>query len=257
MKLGLKGKIAAGVLVVGVVSGSSFAFANTDAGENLRAWYDQMFGESVQTIEADTEAYMEDQVPDLIDEYEALKDEAGVDIDLTRATATGESLDEIVAAKLSHIEALDEEKAAILAGMQQQYYNVVLDGVFEIENVTAGWLDYATNDLTAFTGDAGEAALAEMTTEINAASDNAVQELEQAIQNAQDELAAAIDTHETMTITNLRNQVDWHIDDLRENVEALLEGLVEEQQNIIIAAAQDLEDDAINALDDVVSGINE
>ncbi|MFA1821917.1 hypothetical protein ACDX78_17330 [Virgibacillus oceani] len=260
MKFGLgslKGKIIAGTLVVGVVSGSSFAFANTDAGENLRAWYDDMFGQSVDTIEADTEAYMDDQVPGLIDEYEALKDEAGVDIDLTRETATGESLDEIVAAKLSHIEAIDEEKAEILAGMQLQYYNVMLDGFFEIETVTGEWLNYATNDLTAFTGDTGEAALNEMTTDINTASDDAVQELEAAIQNAQDELAAAIESNETVTIDNLRSQVDWAIEDLRDEVEALLAGLVEEQQNIIIAAAEDLEEDAINALDDVVSGINE
>src|SRR5699024_7110080 len=96
MKFGLgslKGKVAAGVLVVGVVSGSGLAFANTDAGENLRAWYDDMFGQSVQTIEDDTSAYIDDQMPDLYDEYEALKDEAGIDIDLTRENETGESLD--------------------------------------------------------------------------------------------------------------------------------------------------------------------
>jgi hypothetical protein len=257
MKIGLKGKIAAGVLVVGVVSGSSFAFANSDAGENLRAWYDNMLGQSVETIEADTEGYIDDQVPGLFDEYETLKEEAGIDIDLTRETETGESLDAIIAAKMSHIEAVDEEKAEILAGIQEQYYNVMLDGFFEIESVTQGWLDYATNDLTAFTGEAGEAAVTQMTTDVNAASNEAVQELEDAIQNAQDELAQAIDQQEDITINNLRNQVDWAIDDLRDQVEALLVGLVEEQQTIIADAAQGLEDDAIEALDDVVSGINE
>lgn len=260
MKFGLgslKGKIIAGTLVIGVVSGSSFAFANTDAGESLRAWYDNMFGQSVETIEADTEAYIDDQVPSLFDEYEALKDEAGVDIDLTRETETGESIAEILAAKTSHLDSLDGELEQILEEMGLEYNEVFIAGYMEILDLQTGAFDYATNDLTAFTGEAGEAAVAEMTNDLNQARDGAVEELEAAIQNAQDILAEAINEQEEITTRNLKNQVDWTIEDLRDEVETLLSGLVEQQKNIIIAAAEDLEEDAINALDDVVSGINE
>jgi hypothetical protein len=257
MKFGLKGKIAAGVLVVGVVSGSSFALANTSAGDQLRAWYDNMFGESVEAIEENTEAYIDDQVPGVIAEYEAAKEEAGVDIDLTRELETGQTMEAIIAAKLGHIGELDAEKEEILAEIGLEYYNVFLDGHFQILDLKQAGLDYATNDLAAFTGDEGEAAVAQMTSDLNAARDEAVEELEEAIQDAQEKLAAEIDNQEEITKRNLRNQVDFEIGDLREEVTVLLEGYVEEQQRIITAAAQDLEDEAIDALDDVVSGINE
>jgi len=257
MKFGLKGKIAAGIVVAGVVSGSSFAFANTDAGENLKAWYDGMFGQSVETMEGDTSEYIEDQLPGLNEEYEALKEQSGVDIDLTRELETGESAEEILAAKMNHIEALEDKQQEILGNIGAQYYDVFLDGYFQIQTLQQEGLDYAANDLTAFTGDAGDAAVAQMTDDLNTARDTAVDELEEAIQNAQEELAAEIDSQEEITTRNLRNQVDFHIEDLRGEVETLLEGLVEEQKNIIIAAAQDLEDDAIQALEDAAGGIND
>jgi hypothetical protein len=257
MKFGLKSKIAAGVLAAGIVSGSTFAFANTNAGESIRAWYDNMFNQSAETIEEDITEYTEEQISDLLTEYEALKEQAGIDIDLTRELETGQSIEEILAAKLGHIESLDAEVQEILANIGLQYYNVYLDGYFQIQTLQQEGLDYAANDLTAFTGEAGDAAVAQMTGDLNAARDEAVADLEEAIQEAQEELAVAIETNEASTIQNLMNQVDWHIEELQVEVQDLLADLVEEQQNIIIAAAQVLEDDAKAAMDDVVSGMND
>jgi len=158
---------------------------------------------------------------------------------------------------LGHIESLDAEVQEILANIGLQYYNVYLDGYFQIQTLQQEGLDYAANDLTAFTGEAGDAAVAQMTGDLNAARDEAVADLEEAIQEAQEELAVAIETNEASTIQNLMNQVDWHIEELQVEVQDLLADLVEEQQNIIIAAAQVLEDDAKAAMDDVVSGMND
>lgn len=253
----LKTKIIAGVVAVGVISGSGVTFANTDAGSNLRAWYEGMFGQTVSSIEADVTAYGESKLPELQAEYEALKGEAQVDIDLSRELATGESLEEIINAKLSHLDSLDAEERAILENIGAEFYNVFLDGYFEIQRLQGEGLAYATNDLTSFTGDISQEAQDQMTTDINTARDNAVQELEDAIREAQEAIGAELANQEEITTRNLKNQINFHINGLRSQVTELLEGLVAEQEAIIIAKAQELEDEAKAALDDVVNGINE
>lgn len=244
-------------LVVVMLWGAGAAFASTSAGEQLRAWYDRMFGQSVAEIEADTEAYMNSKVPELEAELEAAKEAAGVDIDLSRETATGETLEEILRAKLEHIGEIDAEQQAILAEIGLQFYNVMLEGYFEIGEAAEAGLEYATTDLTAFTSNAGNVAVEQLTTDINGARDQAIDELEEAIRQAQEALATELSNQEEITIRNLRNQVDWAIEDLRGEVQQLLTGLVEEQQALIVATAEQLGEEAKAALDDVVSGINE
>jgi hypothetical protein len=253
----LKTKIIAGVVAVGVISGSGIAFANTDAGANLRAWYEGMFGETVSSIEGEVSAYGESKLPALEEEYEALKTEANVNIDLSRELATGESLEEIINAKLGHLESLDEEERAILENIGLEFYNVFLEGYFEIDRLKSEGLAYATNDLTTYTGEIGQEAINGMTTDINAARDGAVQELEDAIREAQEALAAELANQEEITVRNLKNQIDWRINDLRTEVTTLLDSLVAEQEAIIVAKAQELEDEAKAALDEVVNGINQ
>jgi vacuolar-type H+-ATPase subunit E/Vma4 len=252
-----KGKVA--VVGVGIImlGSAGVAFASTDAGEQLRTWYNGMFDQSVSEIEADTEDYINDQIPGLEAEYEGLKEDAGVDINITRETATGEQLEEIVTAKLEHLGEIDAEQQAILAEIGLQFYNVYLDGYFEILNQADAALNYATTDLTDFTAGEGEAAVQQLTTDINQAKEEAVQELEDAIAAAQEALTTAIDSHQVSTTDNLKSQVNWAIDDLRDNVNVLLEGLVEDQQTLITTTADQLGQDAISALDEVVNGINE
>lgn len=252
----LKGKIVAILLVVGLVSGTGIVFAATGAGEQLRIWYESMFNQTVDNIEADVEAYSEEKLADLTGEYEELKATAGIDIDLSRELATGNSLEEIVQAKLAHIEEIDAEQQAILANIGLEFYNVFLDGYLEIKRNTEEGLAYATDDLAAYTGELGNEAIGQMTNDITAAKDNAVADLEEAIRQAQEALAAELDTQEEITTRNLLNQVNWAVDELRTNVIDVLDGMVAEQEAVIIAKAQELENEAKAALDEVVSGIN-
>lgn len=257
LKLGtLKGKLVAGALAVVVLASAGVAYASTDAGANLKQWYDGMFSTTVDNVEAQTDAYKDSKLPGLAEEYEGLKSDASLDIDLTRTTETGESLEAIVNAKLSHIESLDESQQEILANMGLQFYNVMLDGYFEIERLGEEGLAYATNDLTTYTDQLGQDAVNQLTGDLGTAKDNAVTELEDAVREAKEQLAQELDSNEEITVRNLKNQVDWAIEDLRASVTELLTGLVEEQQTIIVAKAQELEDNAKAALDDVVSGIN-
>lgn len=257
MKLkSIKSKLVAGTVAVVVISASGVAYANTDAGEWLRNWYNGMFNQTVESINQDVDAYREAQMPGVMEEYERLKSEAAIDIDLTRELETGKSLEEIVAAKLEHIESLDAEEQEILANIGLEFYNVFLEGYFEIERLESEGLSYATNDLTAYTDNTGEEALTQLTNDLTTAKDDAVLELEEAIRQAQERLAQELENQEEITTRNLKNQVDWAIDDLRVAVTALLEELVSEQEAIIVAKAQELEDEAKAAMDDVISNMN-
>lgn len=257
LKLGsFKGKLVAGVLAVGVLASAGVAYASTDAGANLKQWYDGMFTTSVDNVDTEVNAYKDSRIAEVAEEYEGLKSDASIDIDLTRTTETGESLEEIVNAKLSHLESLDETQQEILANMGLQFYNVMLDGYFEIQRLGEEGVAYATDDLTTYTDELGEDAVNQLTGDLTTATDDAVTELEDAVRAAKEQLAQELDSNEEITARNIKNQLDWTIEDLRETVTGLLTGLVEEQQTIITAKAQELEDNAKAALDEVVSGIN-
>jgi hypothetical protein len=124
-----------------------------------------------------------------------------------------------------------------------------------IRNTNKG-LEYATNDLGIYTAELGNEAIGQMTNDITAVKDNAVADLENAIRQAQETLGAELETQEEITTRNLMNQVNWAVDDLRKNVVEVLDGLVTEQEAVIIAKAKELENEAKAALDEVVSGIN-
>lgn len=251
-----KGKVIAILLIVGVVTGAGAVFAATNAGDQLKNWYDGMFNQTVENVETDVEAYSNDVAAELAEEYEAMKEVAGIDIDLGREFATGESLESIVEAKLEHLEGLDEGQQEILANIGLQFYNVFLDGYMEILRNSEEGLAYATNDLTEYVGELSDTAISQMTTDITEAQDQAVTELEDAIHEAQEQLANELASQQEVTTRNLYSQVDWAVEDLRTDVTDLLNNMVSEQETVIVEKAQELEAEAKSALDDVISNMN-
>ncbi|SET08800.1 hypothetical protein SAMN05216389_105118 [Oceanobacillus limi] len=254
----VKGKIIAGAVTVGVVSSVGFAFANTDAGEQLQQWYDAAFGNTVDSIEDEVTEYGEGLMPELEDEYNGMKEDATADINATRDSEITSAEDAIDAAKASHLESLGSTKEEILSGMGQQFYqDVFLPGYFEITALANEAEEFATNDLTDYTGAKGEEAVENVTDALNTARDGAVQELEDAIEAAKGAIESELANQEEITARNLKNQVDFAVRDVREAVNNLLDELVEEQQSIIADAAAELENEAIDALDEVVAGLGE
>lgn len=260
MKLGLgtmKGKVLAGTMTVGLVAGGGFALANTDAGEQLRAWYDGQFNTAVEEAEGEADDYMQGQMPELYEEYEGLKADATSDINQTRDSETASSEDAIAAAKDSHLDDVGATKQELLDEAEQTFYNAFVAGEAEINRITEEWSGYATNELPGYTDGVGASAVADVNTALDTAKQNAVADLEEAIRLAQEELQADLDDRSKNLTSNLKNQVDFNIRDVRETVNELLDELVQEQQTIVANAAQVKEDEAKSALDDVVAGIGE
>ncbi|WP_337017653.1 hypothetical protein [Oceanobacillus massiliensis] len=254
----VKGKLIAGTAAASLVVGGGFALANTDAGAQLQAWYDAAFGETKTAIVDEVTDYGESLLPGLYNEYNGMKAEVGTAINTTADSEIGDAQTAITNAKNSHLAALEGTKEEILADIGTQfYYDVYLEGVFQIQNLAGQAETYATSELTAFTGTKGSEAVAKVTDDLEQAKAEAVSDLEAAIAAAIGELEAEINNQEEIMTRNLKNQINFAINDVRATLEDLLDELVEEQQAIIADAAAELEGDAIEALDDVVAGMGE
>lgn len=256
-KKSLKNKIIAGTVAVGLISSTSFAFANTNAGEALKNWYDNIFNQAVADSESDVDEYGESLIPGLNEELEGLKDDATASIFDTRDGETESSLSEIEKAKQAHLEALIEEHGEIMGYMEQQFFEVYMDNWLEIQSLAAEGTASAGAELEALTGENGEAALLHVTNELTSAKEGAVKELEDEIEKAKRELSENVDFHSDKLTANLTKEIDFSVDAARETVTKLKEQLVKDQQAIITAKAQELEKEAKDSLDEVVSGINE
>lgn len=253
----VKSKIVVGVIVVGLVSGVGAAFANTDAGQVLKDWYNRIFNQAVDNVEAEVTAYTEGQLENAQQEYEGLKNEATNQIDQTKDREIANAASGILKAKERHLQSLDGAKREIIENMLKQFYDVFVEGWLEINRLGEEAYNYANNDLRALTNEKGEEAVNQVTEQLTAAKEQALDELEAAIEEAKREIEENVNYFEAVTVNNLKREVNNKIDELRERITALKDQLVAEQETIIAQVADQLEADALASLDELVSGINQ
>ncbi|MDQ0269153.1 ElaB/YqjD/DUF883 family membrane-anchored ribosome-binding protein [Cytobacillus purgationiresistens] len=253
----MKKKMVAGVVAVGIVSGAGFSLANTDAGGALKNWYDSLFNNTSEAVLSESDANFEQILAQLRAENEVLKELATSQINGTRDSVINTSSLAITNAKNGHIQSLEGEKGAILEAMDYQFYNLFLQGTLEIYAKGNEMQAAATSDFGSHTGAKGQAAVSEVTTQLNGVKDNAVSELEEAIRQAKAELTAGVDNYSEVVTRNLSNQATWKGEDIREALDGILAKMVTDQQTIITAKAAELELNAKQSLDDVVAGIDD
>lgn len=255
-KKSMKNKVIAGIIAVGLISSSGFAFANTNAGEALKNWYDNLFNRAVAESEDDVEDYGEGLISEFNEDLDGLKDETAASILDKRDNETESSLSEIEKAKQAYLEELIEEHGEIKGYMEQQFFEVYMDNWLEIQTMSGELTANAGAELETLAGETGEESVQHVTTELTSAKDDAVQELEDEIEKAKKELAEGIDFHSDNLTDNLTKEIDFSIQTVKEVVDDLKVELIEEQQTIIAATAEELEQDAKDSLDDVVSDMN-
>lgn len=249
-------KIITGTLAVLLISGTGFAFANTSAGEALKNWYDRMFNEAVEGSLDDVSDYEDEQYAGLEDDVEAAKSDAEASILKTRDDETEGSLSEIDKAKQAHLEALIAEKGEIDGYIEHQFYNVYMENWLDITATAEESAKQAGQELTAHTNEKGEESLQYVTNELTTATDNAVQSLEDEIEKAKEALEEELDGQQDNLTYNLKKEIDFSIASIQDTIKDLKKELVEEQQEIIVAKAQELENAAKESLDEVVENID-
>jgi len=251
----VKGKVIAGTLAFGLVAGGGVAFGASDAGGNLKAWYDGQFGSTSQAGINEVATYAGSKAGGLATEYEGLKSAATTSINTTGETATAVGTENINQQSAEHIAAINQQKATIEGYMAGQFEELSNLATGLINKAGAAGLQAATSDLTSHTGAKGGAALTAVTTELNGVKGDALTQLTSAIGTAKSDLQAQLATEKASTVTEIKGLIDAKIIELRGEITTIKNNLVKAQQDLITAKASELEKAAKREMQSVVDGI--
>ena len=251
----IKGKVIAGTVSVALLSSAGVAFANSDAGVNLKNWYDGQFGLAKSDIRSDVESHVTGEINGWANEYVSLRTAAGTSIDNDRIAANDLASDNIDTRTQEHITSINTTQADIESYMNRQFRTLFSDANVVINQAGDLALSYANDDLTDFTGTEGDDARDELTEALGTKKNEAVLELQQAIEDAQTELQTQLDNKEALTTQAIINAIDAKINSLRTAITQKRDDLVAAQKLLIDAKALELENAAKDALQSVVDDI--
>ena len=251
----IKGKVIAGTVSLALLSSAGVAFANSDAGANLKTWYDVQFGVAKSDIRTDVGSYVGENVQGWATEYVGLRAAAGTSIDNDRIAANELASNNIDTRTQEHINSINATQTEIEGYITRQFRTLYTEANGVINQAGDLALSYANDDLTDFTGDEGDAARDSLTETLGAKQTQAVEELRQAISDAQTELQAQLDSKEARTTQVIKDAIDAKIVELRGTITAKRDELVAAQKLLIDDKALELENAAKDALQDVVDGI--
>lgn len=251
----VKGKVITGVTAFALISGGA-VMAGSDAGMNLKEWYDGKFGESSAKVATDSANYAKGKAGSLYAEYDGLKKEGTGFIKTAGTDKTAEGTANINAKKDEHIKSVQDKEAEIQGYMDSQF-----DGLYaaaqEIINKTAteGY-KWAERDLKSQYGKDGANATRQVENDLTTVKNAAVTDLETAITNAKRDLQSSLNSNATATTAEIKKAIDAKISVLRGDITKLRDNLVAVQKQVIAEKAIALENQAKSEMDSVVANIN-
>ena len=251
----VKGKVIAGTVAVTLFAGAGAAFGASNAGANLKAWYDGQFSNASGQIEEAVASNVEGRINGLVTEYNGLKTGATNSINDTKTEESTTKSKNISDEAQAHIDNINAEKAHIDTYLAGQFDSLRGFANGLINHAGTAALNYANNDLTAHTGTKGTAALGALETDLNTTTTQAKDDLHTAIDNAKNSLQAQLDAEETATTAEIIALIDAKINYLRTEITAKRDALVVVQQGLIKTKAGELEAAAKKSLQDIVDGI--
>ncbi|MBS4174335.1 hypothetical protein [Bacillus sp. FJAT-49736] len=251
----VKGKIVAGVVSVGLLSGVGAAFASVNIADQLQNWYDKTFASFVNTLKDDVTEYAIKKTAGLPAEYDKQKTDTGNNIDAAKVDQTKWAQNEISNATTSRIKDLNAKSEEIKGGMEAQFNQLVTDAQAEINRAFRVAGELAEQDLTNYTSDKGTKARAEMDAELNKAKDQATSDLQKAITSAKAQLQGQLKINSSTSKKKLTDTIDAKISELRALITKKADELLEKEKQLIAERADQDVQAAKDALDQVISGI--
>jgi len=252
----VKGKVIAGTVAVTLFAGAGAAFGASDAGLNLKNWYNAQFTSSSGEVNKQVADYAGSKVDGLTTEYNKIKSDAGDKIEDKGDFVTGVASENIEDRSKEHIESIKTEKAHIETYLAGQFDSLSTFTQGLIDEAGKQALAYADQDLTKYTGDAGKAAVEKVNTDVKAATALAVKDLKGTIDWAKSDLQTKLDKERDLTVVEIKGMIDAKIVELRGEITKKTTALVKEQEKIITMTAKSLQIAGIDELDTLVSGMN-
>lgn len=256
MKKTLKTKLIAGTTAVALFSGAGFAFANTDAGDVFKAWYDGQFSKAEANVTQQVAAHAYGKEKDAKNYYNAEVSKLNTQIDTERKDQTTAKSNSMDTKAQGHIDSMTAEKEAILNGMEGQFN--------DLETEVKGIIDFAAGELKTaanshFKGKAetaGNAAFTALQTDLNKAKGDANKKLTDAIDAAKGEVTTALNSNKTASVTELKAYMDGVYAQLKTDVTAIVDGYITAQKTRLADEASRIEGESTTDLNTIVSGIN-
>lgn len=255
MMKSIKGKVVTGVVAVGLLSGVGAAFANTDAGTQLKTWYDGQFNTANAAVVAGETAHVGSIASGIQTAYNGVKAGVTSNINGERDAQVTAKTDSINGTKNVYVKQVTDKEAALSAAMQSQF-----DGIFALANSqinaagVAGFA-YAKSDLTKQAGKDGYAAVTAVDTQLSAVQAKAKTDLETAITSAKTDLTNQLAADTTATTNSINAAIDAKVLEIQGLISQKAQELVDAQKALIDAQALANQQAAENELDSVVKGI--
>ncbi|MFP7297962.1 hypothetical protein [Neobacillus niacini] len=248
-----KAKIATGVIAATVIGSSTFAFANTNAGEQFKAWADKQIQTALNTVSGSIDASRATALADEERDANADRDTAegringvGDEESKTTATAINDKLKE-------HIDSLESEFQAYMISVGEDFTDLVSDENGDTTDDFKALYTRLSSNIETVLKAAKDRNVKEVTEESLLVKGEATSKLIQKINQVKSDLQAEINRLQG----DAQDAVDEHLQDEVDDFNSLLAGLIADLEEAageaIATAGQAVEDSAIANFENVIA----
>ncbi|MED4204102.1 hypothetical protein [Neobacillus mesonae] len=253
----IKGKIAAGAIAVTVIGSSTFAFANTNAGSQFKAWGDAQIAAAKLAISDALAGSLKTAKDRIESKASANKNAAEGRINQAGTDEKAETKSNIEAKLKEHIDSLTSQLATFLATIGGDFNALV---TAENNNTTSsldGQYSALETNITIVLNEAKDTNVRDVTEQSLLVKGEATSKLIQEINRVKQELADEVASQKTAA----NNKVTTHLNDgvtrINGQLDSLISGLEIAARNSIANAGQDVEDSAAANFDRVINLISD
>ena len=252
----MKSKVIAGAVTVGLLSGGGVVLGATDAGAQIKDWYDAKFSVASQNVTTDSYNYASSKVPGLAAEYQGFKNNTSNKLKLKGEDQAKVSSDLIEKKSQAYIDEINGQKAHIESYLSNQFDSLssVAKGLIDQSGKDA--LNYANRDLASHANTEGQKAVTDVNVKVKDATAEATRKLQETIDGAKNSLQSKLDAEQTATTTEIKGMIDDEIIRLRTIITSTNNQLILKQEKLITMTAKGLLLAGQQELDGIVGNIN-
>ena len=252
----MKSKVIAGAVTVGLLAGGGAVLGATDAGTQLKGWYDAKFSVASGKVVTDSYNYANSLVPGLTAEYQGVKDNTTNKLSVKGEVVAGVTNESIDKQSQEYIDQINAQKAHIESYLSNQFGILSSAAKGLIDQSGKDALDYANGDLAKHADAEGKAAIADVNVKVKEATAEAAKKLQDTIDGAQTSLQSQLDSNQAATIAEIKSMIDKEISRLRTIITSTNNQLINKQEKAITMVAKSLLLAGQAELDGIVGNIN-